>query len=68
MPTRNIQSSINKLSADQQIAWAKGKLVTSIFLKDIDGCRLAWSVLKNNRRISFNRIPNRDWRLNLNTF
>lgn len=61
-----IQSKINSLTPEQQIAWAKGKLVTSMFLKDIDGCRMAWDVLKKNRRFSFHRQPNREWRLNLN--
>ena len=68
MQTGSFETSINNLSADQQIAWAKGKLVTSMFLKDIEGCRMAWNVLRKNRHFKFNRQPNNEWRLNLNAF
>jgi hypothetical protein len=64
----HIESKINALPPEQQITWAKGKLVTSMFLKDVDGCRMAWSVLRKNRNFKFNRQPNKEWRLNLSAY
>jgi hypothetical protein len=36
-----------QLTPEQQIAWAQGKLVTSVFLRDVAGCHAAWKVLGN---------------------
>ena len=37
-----------QLTPEQQIAWAQGKLVTSVFLRDAAGCHAAWKVLRIN--------------------
>ncbi|KAF1367363.1 hypothetical protein [Yokenella regensburgei] len=50
------------LTPEQQIRWAKGKLVTSVFLNDADGCNKAWEVLRNNRKHRINRKPDQVWR------
>ena len=38
-----------QLTPEQQIAWAQGKLVTSVFLRDVAGCHAAWKVLRKYR-------------------
>ena len=54
-----------KLSPAQQVAWAKGKLVTSVFLNDIEGCKAAWQVLNANRDFVIHRQPDQAQRGNL---
>lgn len=53
------------LSPEQQIAWAQGKLVTSVFLRDVEGCHAAWKVLRQYRKFVVHREPHQEWRNNL---
>jgi hypothetical protein len=54
-----------QLSPEQQIAWAQGKLVTSVFLRDIAGCHAAWQVLRKFRSFVVHRQPHQEWRNSL---
>lgn len=61
-------SVMNKtqLTPEQQIAWAQGKLVTSVFLRDVAGCHAAWKVLRKYRNFVVHRQPRQEWRDSLN--
>lgn len=54
-----------QLTPEQQIAWAQGKLVISVFLRDVAGCHAAWKVLRKYRNFVVHRQPHQEWRNSL---
>ncbi|QZY35120.1 hypothetical protein HU826_12190 [Enterobacter cancerogenus] len=54
-----------QLTPEQKIAWAQGKLVTSVFLRDVAGCHAAWKILREYRKFVVHRQPHQEWRNNL---
>lgn len=54
-----------QLTPEQQIIWAQGKLVISVFLRDAAGCYEAWEVLRKYRNFVVHRQPHQEWRNSL---